>query len=85
MSVASLSSIPDETALVQALVAQYLAHEGYVEAARNYARETHAEAQNLMIKKEAGEATGHEIEEDPDAINRQRTSTLPLLELIRRC
>lgn len=61
----------DETALIQELVAQLLAHDGYVESARAFAAELDVEARALQ--------NGHHsrvkdfgAEEDLDAVNRQR-------------
>ncbi|KAI9810242.1 MAG: hypothetical protein M1827_006376 [Pycnora praestabilis] len=61
----------DETALIQELVAQFLAHDGYVETARAFASEIREESRAL---EEGHETKGKEVEaeEDLDAINRQR-------------
>lgn len=59
----------DESALLQELVAQFLAHDGYVETARAFAQEVAVETAALH--------NGHEeplkkyvVEEDREAINR---------------
>lgn len=59
----------DESALLQELVAQFLAHDGYVETARAFAEEVATETaalengQQEPLKK-------YEVEEDREAINR---------------
>lgn len=60
-----------ETELVQQLVLQFLQHDGYVETARAFAEEIHAEklALNLDPNKEV---EGINIKDDEDANNRQR-------------
>ena len=60
--------------LLQELVAQFLAHDGYVETARAFAEEVAAESAALdgrgdPLKK-------YEVEEDLEAINRQSRSPL---------
>ncbi|PLB37704.1 putative Ran-binding protein (RanBP10) [Aspergillus candidus] len=70
-STANLQPPLDETALLQELVAQFLAHDGYVETARAFAEEVAAESAALEnghkepLKK-------YEVEEDVEAINRQK-------------
>ncbi|KAJ5273883.1 SPla/RYanodine receptor SPRY [Penicillium angulare] len=67
----SLQPPLDETALLQELVAQFLAHDGYVETARAFAEEVATETAALQnghdepLKK-------YEVEEDREAINRNR-------------
>lgn len=59
-----------EDELIQELVAQFLAHDGYVETARAFAREVKEESRALKN----GRATplkDYDTEEDLDAINRQ--------------
>lgn len=75
-SASSLHPPLDETALIQELVAQFLAHDGYVETGRAFAEEVEAESRALRNTpnsrvKDVG------VEEDLDAINRQRTSHRP--------
>lgn len=65
----------DETALIQELVAQFLAHDGYVETARAFSGELESESRALQNgqnsrRKDFG------AEEDLDAVNRQRKSWL---------
>ncbi|KAJ6121389.1 SPla/RYanodine receptor SPRY [Penicillium capsulatum] len=70
-STASLQPPLDETVLLQELVAQFLAHDGYVETARAFAEEVTTETtalsngQDEPLKK-------YEVEEDREAINRNR-------------
>ncbi|KAK8192463.1 CTLH/CRA C-terminal to lish motif domain-containing protein [Phyllosticta paracitricarpa] len=69
-NVSSLKPGLDESALIHELIAQYLAHDGYVETARAFAAEVREESRAL-----AG-GNSHikdlEPEEDIDAINRQK-------------
>lgn len=67
----SLSPSLNETALIQALVAQYLAHDGYVETARIFAAEVASEAKALHIDG-YDDFVPYQAEEDLDAVNRQR-------------
>ncbi|KAJ2901247.1 Ran-binding protein 10 [Zalerion maritima] len=60
----------DETELIQSLVLQYLQHDGYVETARAFAQETHAEKQDLNLDPNA-QIPGPSIRDDEDATNRQ--------------
>jgi hypothetical protein len=68
----------DEPTLLQELVAQFLAHDGYVETARAFAEEVAAELAALQngrtepLKK-------YEVEEDVEAINRQSMAFSPFL------
>lgn len=60
-----------ETELIQQLVLQFLQHDGYVETAREFAKEIHAEKTALRLNdKEA--VRGINIKDDEDANNRQR-------------
>ena len=60
-----------ENSLVKELVAQFLQHEGYVETVKAFAEEVKLEANALKIG--SGSSTGaFEVQEDVDAINRQR-------------
>lgn len=70
MSTANLHPPLDETSLVQELVAQYLAHEGYVEAAEAFAEETRVESSALELKGN-DLATEPVVKEDSDVIHRQ--------------
>lgn len=60
----------DETGLIQELVAQFLAHDGYVETARAFAQEVQAESTALQNRPSS--IKQYTAEEDLDAINRQR-------------
>ncbi|KAH0542999.1 hypothetical protein FGG08_002607 [Glutinoglossum americanum] len=73
-SVASLHPPLSETSLIQALVAQYLAHDGYVETARAFGEEVRTEAMALQCGRRSS-TKGLEPKEDFDAINRQRIRT----------
>ncbi|KAF9886410.1 hypothetical protein FE257_011442 [Aspergillus nanangensis] len=70
-STESLQPPLDESSLLQELVAQFLAHDGYVETARAFAEEVAAESAALKsghqepLKK-------YEVEEDIEAVNRQK-------------
>ena len=60
-----------ENSLVKELVAQFLQHEGYVESVKAFAEEVKLEAGALKIG--SGSSTSaFEVQEDVDAINRQR-------------
>lgn len=69
-SVASLKPGADETSLIHELIAQYLAHDGYVETARAFAAEVREESHALAT---GGTSTAKDLEpeEDVDAMNRQ--------------
>lgn len=60
----------DETSLIHELVAQYLAHDGYVETARAFAEEVVEESKSLASGRDAA-LKYLNAEEDLDAINRQ--------------
>ncbi|KAF8863535.1 SPRY-domain-containing protein [Acephala macrosclerotiorum] len=76
-STAKLSPPLDETELIQALILQALAHDGYVETARAFAEEVHAEKQALSL--DPNEVVkGFDVEEDEDAGHRQRIRTAVL-------
>lgn len=61
----------DENALVKELVAQFLAHDGYVETAKAFAEEVQTEA-NALNSGQASVLGSFAIEDDIDAVNRQR-------------
>lgn len=61
----------DETTLVQQLVAQYLAHDGYVETARAFNREVRNQRQPLNINDDA--LALYDPSQDIHALNRQST------------
>lgn len=75
-STAGLQPPLDESTLLQELVAQFLAHDGYVDTARAFAQEVATETlalqngRNETLKK-------YEVEEDCEAINRNSKS-IPL-------
>lgn len=60
----------NENTLVQRLVGQYLAHEGYVETARAFARDVHEQQLSVMGGSQAFAAL--DSEEDIHAVNRQK-------------
>ncbi|KAI1380955.1 SPRY-domain-containing protein [Hypoxylon crocopeplum] len=71
-SIEKLISPPmGETELIQQLVLQFLQHDGYVETARAFAEEIHAEKQALQIDQRTP-VPGINIRDDEDAHRRQR-------------
>ncbi|KAI9695146.1 MAG: hypothetical protein M1820_008852 [Bogoriella megaspora] len=68
----SLHKRLDEKSLIQDLVAQYLAHDGYVETVRAFAQEVHSESAMLNIGTNGGMRSVIEPQEDMDAIRRQQ-------------
>ncbi|KAE8387216.1 hypothetical protein BDV23DRAFT_174879 [Aspergillus alliaceus] len=70
-STANLQPPLDESALLQELVAQFLAHDGYVETARAFAEEVATESAALQNGR-AEPLKKYEVEEDVEAINRQK-------------
>lgn len=77
-STAGLHPNMDETALVQAIVAQYLAHEGYVETAEAFAQELHAESNSLKLNRSDDVVgSGSQFQLEPDVHHRQGASTFP--------
>ncbi|KAF1813678.1 SPRY-domain-containing protein [Eremomyces bilateralis CBS 781.70] len=70
-SVERLNPPLGEDALIHQLVAQYLAHDGYVETAKAFAAEVRTESQALA-EGSAISTKNLEPEEDVDAINRQK-------------
>lgn len=69
-SIANIQPSLDETSFLQELVAQFLAHDGYVETARAFAEEVAAESAALENGRET-QLKKYEVEEDVEAINRQ--------------
>lgn len=70
-SAANLQPPLDESTLLHELVAQFLAHDGYVETARAFAEEVTIES--VALKKGGEEPLKrYEVEDDVDAINRQK-------------
>lgn len=70
-STASLQPPLDESTLLQELVAQFLAHDGYVETARAFAQEVATETTALSQGQE-GPLKKYEAEEDLEAIHRNK-------------
>lgn len=62
----------DEKSLVKELVEQFLAHDGYVETAKAFRAEVQSEA-NALRSTPNTSFDGFAVEEDVDAVNRQRT------------
>jgi hypothetical protein len=73
-SVGGLCPPLNETELIHRLIAQYLAHDGYIETARAFAQEVRQENRNLVngISTDAADSRDLEPEEDLDAIQRQK-------------
>ncbi|KAI2065861.1 hypothetical protein LOZ37_006197 [Ophidiomyces ophidiicola] len=69
--VSTLSPPLDEKTLLQELIAQFFAHDGFVETARAFAEEARDEAKSLEQNR-AKSLKDYPIEDDDDAINRQR-------------
>ena len=68
--VSNLHHSKQERLLQQDLIAQYLAHDGYVETAKAYAAEVQRNRQ--LLSGDTSTSSQFEYKEDPDAINRQR-------------
>jgi len=64
----------DETTNIQDLVAQYLAHEGYVETARDFAKDVQEQRQTLHSGQESSLL---DTIDDVNAINRQSMAYHP--------
>jgi glutamine phosphoribosylpyrophosphate amidotransferase len=62
----------DETQFIHQLIGQYLAHDGYVEAAREFSEEIIEEARALANDEDA-DVPYCESSQDLDALNRQST------------
>ncbi|KAL8808192.1 MAG: hypothetical protein Q9182_000256 [Xanthomendoza sp. 2 TL-2023] len=69
-SISNLFSQGDESSLLKELVAQFLAHDGFVETAKAFGDETRAESRALEIDPDVSHPDSS-IEEDLDAANRQ--------------
>lgn len=68
----------NETQLIQELISQYLAHDGYIETARAFAQEVRQENRNLATGANITiDAKDLEPKEDTDAVQRQRMCDLP--------
>lgn len=74
-STANLCPPLNEDALLHELVAQFLAHDGYVETARAFAEEVASESAALHGRGES--LKKYEVEEDLEAINRQSECLVP--------
>lgn len=74
VNVSKLCPRLDENALLKELVAQFLAHDGYVETAKAFAEEVQAE-DNALNNSSATPSVV--VVEDTDAMNRQRKSITP--------
>jgi len=72
-STAKLAPPLSETELIQALVLQFLTHDGYVESARAFAEELQSEKRALNLDPNAI-MNGVDVKEDEDAEHRQRKS-----------
>ncbi|KXG51878.1 SPla/RYanodine receptor SPRY [Penicillium griseofulvum] len=70
-STAGLQPPLDESTLLQELVAQFLAHDGYVDTARAFAEEVATETLALQNGRNAP-LKKYEVEEDREAINRNK-------------
>lgn len=68
-----------ETELIQSLVLQFLTHDGYVETARAFADEVHAEKKALSLDPDAV-VHGFDVREDEDAGHRQSKAFLAELQ-----
>lgn len=71
-STANLRPSLGEDALLHELVAQFLAHDGYVETARAFAEEVAAET--AALNGHGDPLKKYEVEEDLEAVNRQSES-----------
>lgn len=63
-----------ETALIQELVAQFLAHDGYVETAKAFTEEVRSKANAFKTGQDTLNDS-FDVREDLDAVNRQGKST----------
>lgn len=68
--VSSLHPPDDEGALIHKLVNQYLAHEGYIETAKAYAKDVHEQQESLSIKSQPIQLP--DSDDDIHASNRQK-------------
>ena len=70
-----------ETDLIQALVMQFLQHDGYVESARAFAKDLKLQNEALTVNAEP-KAAAVNIRDDEDADNRQRVFTSTCFTLL---
>lgn len=68
--VTSLQPPMDESTLLQELIANYLAHDGYVETAKAFSQEVKAEKRALHTAQDTA-MEDVEVDEDVEAVNRQ--------------
>ncbi|KAL3422462.1 SPRY domain-containing protein [Phlyctema vagabunda] len=73
-STSKLAPPLNETDLIQQLVLQFLTHDGYIDTAKAFAKEVHAEKKALNLDPNA-QIDGFDIKEDEDAAHRQRIRT----------
>ncbi|EEP77283.1 predicted protein [Uncinocarpus reesii 1704] len=73
-NVSTLCPPLNETELLQALVAQFLAHDGYVETARSFTQEVREETEALNNSR-ATPMRDYIVEDDADAVKRQQIRT----------
>lgn len=71
--ITNLQSSLGERSFIQELIAQYLAHDGYVETARAFAEEVHDQRQSLSNKDDP--LRMFDPSQDVHAINRQSKSS----------
>ena len=67
-SIADLQPPMDESTLLHELVAQFLAHDGYVETARAFAHEA---GEQIAPLNEGATSRKYDVEDDLEATNRQ--------------
>ena len=65
-----------EDALIKELVSQFLRHDGYVDTAKAFTEEMRAESKALSSGSDKT-IDNYNIQEDLDAVNRQRMNTTP--------
>lgn len=83
--ISNLHPSRDETAFNHELIAQFLAHDGYVATARAFAEEVREETKALQNGRDMS-LEAYEVEDDVDAINRQSNSwTLPSFIVLYCC
>lgn len=73
----------NETDLIQALVLQFLQHDGYVETARAFAEDMKLQKEALNLNPNVT-VDGLNIKDDEDANNRQRKSMPPFMRVCPR-
>ena len=71
----------DESALIQAFVSSYLAHDGYVDTARAFAEDVQKEARALASTGRRESIRPFDIKEDMDAVHRQSRVTFMICVL----